>query len=415
MRVDRSPGQSSNIPLQRSRRGGRLDRTWGIPIYLMLLCTGLSCAVFPTPALADADQQAFQHLSDETLLEQAIQRYRETGDCDEPIRLYHALLSRHPTGRLQLAALFNQGKCFEQRRFWAEALANYQQLVEQFPQAPAQLDARFRQGVVLEQLGRHAEAAHHFEQVKRAGTGLTEADLRALEIQLAWQALMQGQTQHALRRLRPVQTAWAQLSEEDRRPERFYQAKAELALGLALSRYAASAGLVPETHAQKLGLWLARRLGKEQDWFQQRFGRWETRMQAARSHYEAAVELGLNPWVAAGYYGLGTDGLRFLQAIRQAPVPEALAEDERQRYRAEVKARTHEYLQASAQLFVQGHEQALGRADRSAWAQLLAELAQLLEQEGVEGIETLDPGWPWLRNGLQGAGGTEAELIRPLR
>ncbi|MFM7200112.1 MAG: tetratricopeptide repeat protein [Myxococcota bacterium] len=390
---------------------------WGLTPLLcigLLLCWGLSWNPSAS-ASTQQETQEFQHLSDTALLERAIQLYRQSGDCDEPIRLYHVLLSRQPSEALQLAALFNQGKCFEQRRFWAEALANYQQLIEQFPQAPARVDALFRQGVVLEQLGQHAQATTRFQQVRRLGSTLTDADQRALTVQLAWQDLMRGHPRRALRHVQPVRAAWTQLSEEERRPERFYQAKAEILYGLVLSRYASEAGLVPEKPREHLGLWWARRRGQEQVWLKRHFSRWETRMQAARAHNEAAIKLGVNPWVAAGYYGLGTDGLRFLRAIRQAPIPEALSDDDSVQYREAVHHRTHAYLQDAAQLLVQGHEQAIGRSDRSAWAQLLAELARLIDEEGLEGLQTLDPGWPWLQQQLQGAGGSDAELIRPLR
>lgn len=380
-------------------------------LWLLLVLGGAA----PLQAQGDA---AFEGMSDVEVLERAIRVYRAEADCDYAIRAYHVLLSRDTTDHIRLASLYNQGMCFERRLFWEEALANYRALVRDFPEHSSALDARFRQGVVLEQLGRYPESERAFRSIP-SHPALTASDVRAIDVQLAWQQLMQGKRRSALRRLTSVADEWDKLSMEERRPERFFIGKAHLALGILLSQYAAEMVFVPRGPLEHLSHAVAILTGQENRWLVSRRKERELRLIAARVHYDAAMQQGIPLWVSAAHYQLGSDAERLYRVLNDAPPPTYLNPAQKLDYQAKMKERTRDYLLTASQLYLRGHELAVQTQDGSAWALLLARRVDRVDQEGVDALGEALPidiwnGESWKRNPMRGdLGGNRAELIGP--
>ena len=349
----------------------------------------------------------FDGMSDQELLERAIRIYRQEGDCEWAIRAYHELLSRDTSDHIQVAALYNQAVCFERRLFWDEALANYQELQRRFPNDPAALDACFREGVMLELQGKFARAEQRFRAISPGSPTLTDADRRAIQVQIGWQQLMQSHRRQAASTLAAVDRAWQKLPVEELTPEKFYLGKAHLALSMLLSQYASEVALAPAPGLDRLSLRLARLLGREDRWLVSRRTRREDRLTAAQRHYTLALQQGIPIWISAVHFRLGSDAEAYYQALNAAEPPAQLTRSQQSYYRTQLKAQTREYQVTAAQLYLRGHEQAVAQQDGSAWAHLLELKVKQIEAQGVDSLGGAPPLEVW-KGGL---GGEKGELI----
>lgn len=363
---------------------------------LLCLCLSFVCLSFCFISPAQA-VNTFDGMSDQELLERAIRIYRQEGDCEWAIRAYHELLSRQTSEHVQVAALYNQAICFERRLFWQEALANYREIQQRYPRAQAALDAQFREGVMLELLGRFSDAEKRFGAMPTSHPQLTDADERAIQVQVGWQQLMQGKDKKAVRTLQKVLDAWEALPPEELKPERFYQGKLHLALGMVLSRYAERATLAPEgAFGPEAGAWWSLRLARltrhEDQWLKAQRTEREKRLTAAQHHYALARETGIPLWMSAVVYCMGLDAESFYHALNDAEPPAYLTPSQRTLYSTRLREVTRDYLVTAAQLYLAGQEQAVAQQDSSAWAHLLERKASQIEALGVDSLGRLNEG-----------------------
>lgn len=360
------------------------------------------------PGGLSANDSALEHLSDEALLERAIRVYRLENDCMEATRLYFELLGREPTPHLQVAALFNMGVCYERRGLWQEALDNYQVILREFPQVPEAADARFREGVVLEQLGRYRDAEKAFATISPTHPGVSTVDLRAIQVQRAWQEVMLGHDRTALRLLEPVLDAWAQMPEEERKPERFFYGKARVALGILLLGYASARPVGPKGPLEFLGISLARLQGAEHEdtWLRRRLSEREERILAARVHLEAASDTRDPIWISACHYLEGQAAEAYVDALGRSPIPSYLKGEARDTYQEALQQQLRRTKITASELYLRGHELAVGNVDSSEWARQLKRKAEVIEQKGVDALGHPDVSPVWKGN----VGGNRAEL-----
>ncbi len=324
--------------------------------------------------------------SDEELFESAVAA-RDNGDCVWALELFRELLQRATDTPLAPRALYGQALCYEDRGLWEAAAGNYEQIIARFPTASTAPDAWFRQGMLLERQSRFREAERCYRHILKQYKDLEDADRRAVETQLAWEQLLQGRIRRAVKHLDRLEKAWEELAPGDLRVERFYVAKAHIALGAVLSDHASRITF----QAPRPGRGLARYLflgatGRHQKWLADRLQEREERVRAATFHYGIARRQKTPIWISAAFFLNGSDHVGHYLALNHAPIPRGLTEDQAALYREMLAEKTRVYLVSASQLFLQGHEAAVANGDTSRWAELLTAKVRLVEREGVEGL-----------------------------
>jgi len=321
--------------------------------------------------------------SDDRLLDRAIRAYHQ-GDCLWALRLYRELRGRPLEPADQVAALYNQGMCLELGRFWEDAASSYEELLQRHPDADAARDALFRLGVSLEVRGRFAEAAACFHRILRRYPDLLPHDRRAVQVQIAWQEVMQGQDRRALKRLRRVQAEWTAQTGEASARERFYQGKARIALGLMLSRYGEALELTSSPLDRVLGWGRTR----QEAWTQRRMAELEARFNAAGRHYDQALQQRTPIWSSAALYLHGRDAEAFYHKVLELPPPAWLTPSQQTLFRSMLRERLRPYLVRAAHYYLKGLEVAQSTGDDSGWARWLALRVKQLDDEGIDGLAT---------------------------
>ncbi len=394
---------------------GRIPRTTAGP----MLVAGV-LLLFPVLPVEATD---LSHMADTELFNSAVAA-RDNGDCPWALELLKELLLRTEEPPLAPRALYVQALCLEETGRWDEATEAYRRIADRYPESESAPDALFRLGMARERQGRFREAARCYRRILKRYKDLSGPDIRAVETQLAWERLLQSRVHPALKRLKRLEDTWEAMAPEDLRDERYYVAKAHIALGAILSAHAAKVGFgMPRPGRGLAGfLWFGV-TGRHQKWLANRLEEREARVRAAAYHYGVARRQKAAIWISASFFLHGCDHVGHYLALNRAPVPRRLTADQAALYRDMLAEKTRIYLVSASQLFLKGHEAAVANEDSSRWAELLAAKVRLVEDQGVEALAEDPPFdgafWRWsdllLEHASQPTPDARARLLSPRR
>ncbi len=254
------------------------------------------------PARASADDLAasWASLSDDALLQQAIDR-RSLGDLDGARARLELLDERQTAPAL---SLYHLAICDELDEDYAAAQAGYETITVAWPELPLARDARYRRAIVLEDMGEHAAASKEIKLLQRSGSW-EDRDEMSMALVRGAAELRGGHTRRGIRR---VQRALDALQGTDELS--WARARARMALAEAQLDAAAAVEIRNDRKA-------ARRLGKRAEL-----------LTAAQDQVIAIATLGEPEYALDGLLALGDAFLALHDDVLAAPPPRSLSPEQ---------------------------------------------------------------------------------------
>ncbi len=339
--------------------------------------------------LRAADEFPRDERAPKALYNAALERAR-AGDFAGSIEAYDALLERYPRSEEAALAAWSAAQRFESIAQFGDAARYYELYAERFPGKRKAFDALYNAVLLrlsaeqldravqdgerfLTRYGRRAEADDVAFFVARAHEGLEHWDAaartyrqvvrgaRSLDRKVEAQARL-GQVLLKAGNRRAARTALQAAVKTGKRQRRnlrdglYYAAQAQFQLAeLVMADYEAIS------------------IAGEMRGLRERLQRKAALLQSAARLYAQVVEFGVPEWVTAALFRIGRGYELFAEALRDAPIPEELNEEERQVYQDELMAFVVPMEERALEAYEGGYQKALQMRIFNRWTAKLRE------------------------------------------
>ncbi len=339
--------------------------------------------------LRAADEFPRDERAPKALYNAALERAR-AGDFRGSIEVYDQLLERYPKSEESALAAWSAAQRFESIAQFGDAARYYELYADRFSERPKAVDALYNAVLLrttaeqheaavaagekfLQRYGRRPEADDVFFFVARAYEGMEKwSEAARTYRQSIRRARSLDRKAEALARLgevllrsgdrrgaRKVLESAARLGERQRRRLRdglYYAAQARFALAeMVMQDYEAIS------------------IAGEMQGLRERLQRKAELLQKAAKLYAKVVEFGVPEWVTAALFRIGRGYELFAEALREAPVPEGLSEEEEQVYRDELMAFIVPMEERALEAYEGGYQKALELRIFNRWTAKLRE------------------------------------------
>ncbi len=339
--------------------------------------------------LRAADEFPRDERAPKALYNAALERAR-AGDFSGSIEVYDTLLERYPRSEEAALAAWLAAQRFESIAQFGDAARYYEMYAERFTRKEKAFDALYN--AVLLRLG-----AEQFEEAVADGERFLARYERRAEADDV--AFFVARAHEELRQWERAARTYRQAIRRARSLDRRVEAQARLGQVLLKSgdRRAARGALLAavkaaKRHRRKLrdGLYYAAQaqfqlaelvmadyeaisIAGEMRGLRERLQRKAELLQQAARLYARVVEFGVPEWVTAALFQIGRGYELFADALREAPVPEELNEEERQVYQDELMAFIVPMEERALEAYEGGYQKALELRIFNRWTARLRE------------------------------------------
>jgi TolA-binding protein len=318
------------------------------------------------------------------------------GKPEDAVKIYSNVVERYETSKEAPDAAWSAGKLYESSALWAEASKFYQLYADRWPKEPHAPDALYNAGLLREHLGDTKSATLAYQEYARRWKSRDDAK------EVAFRACIvladSGQHEAAARAF----SDWAREHPGPKAVDALSRAGAELiAAGLdkraadplanAVAQFKRSTDKSvsgPAAHARYLqGEVLFReyervQLASDPRKLKRTLDEKSQLLEKAKAAYVDTVAFGDPEWATAALFRIGDAYERFAKALRGAPVPNSLSEDEKQVYRDELEKVVVVVEEKALDSYKSGYKKALELGVYNAFTQKLRQaLGRLDEQE----------------------------------
>jgi TolA-binding protein len=238
------------------------------------------------------------------------------GDHDEAVAAGRKFLERFPRSTSADDVYFLIGRAHEQGERWAEAARTYREFIQRTRDNDRKVEAQTRLGQVLLRSGNAREADRAFDEAVRLGKRL------------------QGSLRGGL----------------------YYAAQARYLQGDAVLREYESIRIEGDVAGLR-----------------QRLDQKSRMLQRAASIYADVVQFRVAEWVTAALFQVGHIFEEYAEALRAAPIPEGLSEEERQSYQDQLAAAIVPIEERALEAYEGGYQKAIELRIYNEWTAKLRE------------------------------------------
>jgi cellulose synthase operon protein C len=278
---------------------------------------------------------------------------------DEAVAAYKQLADKYPTASEAPDALFTAARIEEGIAYYDRAAALYEQLAQKYPQNPHAADALRSAGVLRQSLGQHDRAIKHYgEYAKRYKERSDAKDVAfqaavVREEQKDWRGAAAAFAAYSKGYPGDGRTVEALAREADAHLKAGNDAAAKDAAAKALAAYKSEGRRGKRDGGEDSSYYGAQARHIQGDLVYRDYERLKIagkpkqlakvleekakRLEEAKAIYLDVVTYKSPEWATAALYRIGQGYEAFAKAMRTAPVPRDLKEDEKQMYRDELE------------------------------------------------------------------------------
>jgi cellulose synthase operon protein C len=272
---------------------------------------------------------------------------------DEAVAAYKELADKYPSASEAPEALFTAARIEENVAYYDKAAGLYEQLAQKYPQDPHAADALRSAGVLRQSLGQHDRAIKHYGEYARRYRDRPDAKDVAFqaavvrEDQKDWRGAAASFAAFSKTYPGDAKTVEALAREADAHLKAGNDPAARDAAGKALALYKHAHGADESTYYAAQARYIQGELayidyerikiaGKPKQ-LAKVLEEKAKRLEEAKAIYLDVVSYRSPEWATAGLLRIGQGYEAYAKAMRNAPVPRDLKEDEKQMYRDELE------------------------------------------------------------------------------
>ncbi len=278
---------------------------------------------------------------------------------EEAVAAYKQLADKYPTASEAPDALFTAARIEEGIAYYDKAAALYEQLAQRYPQNAHAADALRSAGVLRQGLGQHDRAIKHYGEYAKRYKDRSDAKDVAFqaavvrEEQKDWRGAAAAFATYSKSYPGDGRTVEALAREADAHLKAGNDAAAKDAAGKALSAYKSEGKRGKHDSGEETSYYAAQARHIQGDLVFRDYERIKIagrpkqlakvleekakRLEEAKAIYLDVVTYKSPEWATAALYRIGQGYEAFAKAMRSAPVPKDLKEDEKQMYRDELE------------------------------------------------------------------------------
>ena len=280
---------------------------------------------------------------------------------DEAVAAYKELADKYPSAGEAPDALFTAARIEEGIAYYDKAAALYEQLAQKYPQNPHAADALRSAGVLRQSLGQHDRAIKHYGEYARRYKDRSDAKDVAFqasvvrEEQKDWRGAAASFAAYSRGYPGDARTVEALAREADAHLKAGNDGAAKEAAAKALAAYKGEArhGKQRESTGEEASYYAAQARYIQGELVHRDYERLKIagrpkqlakvleekakRLEEAKAIYLDVVTYRSPEWATAALLRIGQGYEAFAKAMRSAPVPKDLKEDEKQMYRDELE------------------------------------------------------------------------------
>jgi TolA-binding protein len=340
-----------------------------------------------------------------TALMNAATTYNKGGKPEEAVQVYGKLVDKYPTTTEAPVAAWSAGKLYEQSALWEQASRYYQLLADRWPKDKNAADALYNAGLLREHLGDTKSAITAYgEYAKRYKS---REDAREVQFRIGVVLAESRQHEQAAKAFADfardnkgaAQTIDALTREGEALIAAGQHKRAHEPLERAVSMWKKGSGDKgqpgPAAHARYLlgelifhdfeRLQLASDARKLKRTLDEK----TALLEKAKAAYIDAVSFGDPEWATASLFRIGDAYERFAKALRNAPVPAGLSQEEQTVYKEELEKVVIVVEEKAIDAYKSGYKKALELGVYNEFTQRLRQaLGRLSDQEFPPEVES---------------------------
>ena len=269
-----------------------------------------------------------------TLFEQA-GTFFDAKQYDKAVEFYLKLVQAYPNSETAPLALFNAGLCYEELQEWDKAIICYSQIQKNYPNKADRIELQTRQGTCLENKGDWKTARKIFIETAEywEATPIQRVEFRGRAAEALY---FLGQIEDAEYELRNVEADYINFERGHVPYKKYFRARLLFHLGeVYYAKFEAVSLALPE---EKLA---------DQLEFKARL------FILAREQYTKCILTYQKEWMTASLYKIGRGYEEFYHILHDAPLPNALSENEVMEYKTKLEKKIAPALSKALEAYQQ--------------------------------------------------------------